>query len=176
MTAQPPGGKRRGTPWGRYALATVLLTATYALVLGSFAPPDLLLGAALSAALLFFCRDFVFGGRETGGLAGRILAFVPFVAVALWDILRGTWTVSLVTLHVRELTTSGVVAVPVGERTDAGIAVSALVSTLSPGTFLVDVDRERGVMLIHTIDASDPESVRQDHQRFYERYQRKVFP
>ena len=163
---------------GRYVLATALLTLTYALVLGSFAPSDLLLGAALSAALLFVFRSFVFGhpDHEAGSLPRRMAAFVPFVLVAIWDILRGTWEVSLVTLHVRELTTSGVVSVPVGERTETGVAVSALVSTLSPGTFLIDVDQERGTMLIHTIDASDPDAVRRAHQNFYERYQKRVFP
>jgi multicomponent K+:H+ antiporter subunit E/multicomponent Na+:H+ antiporter subunit E len=46
----------------------------------------------------------------------------------------------------------------------------------SPGEFLVDVDWIERVMLIHVLDASDPEEVRRDHQRFYVRFQRAVFP
>lgn len=163
---------------GRYVLVTALLTLTYALVLASFAPADLLLGAVLSGALLFLSRRFVFSRdrEEKGGLPGRLAAFVPFVAVTLWDILRGTWEVSLVTLHIRRLTNTGLVVVPIGDRTPTGVAVSALATTLSPGTFLVDVDEERGVMLIHSIDAADPDKVRRAHQEFYERHQRKVFP
>jgi multisubunit Na+/H+ antiporter MnhE subunit len=31
-------------------------------------------------------------------------------------------------------------------------------------------------MLIHVIDASDPDAFRKDREDFYRRYQRKVFP
>jgi len=66
--------------------------------------------------------------------------------------------------------------VPIGERTTSGVAVSALTTTMSPGEVLVDIDWERGVMLIHVLDARDPDAVRARHLRFYERYQRRVFP
>jgi multicomponent Na+:H+ antiporter subunit E len=169
---------------GRYLLAVVLLTLTYAFVLASFDPWDLLLGGALSAALLFMFRNnSMFEDPATGqdrvrrpGLLGRVAAFGPFAVATVWAIIEGTWEVTLVTLHLRRLECPGVVAVPIGERTPTGVAVSALVTTLSPGTFLVDVDEARGVMLIHTIDAGDPDTVREAHQQFYRRYQRNVFP
>lgn len=162
----------------RYATALAFLTLTYALVLGSFHPLDLLFGASLSAALILVFRGFVYAAEpdSTPALPGRIAAFVPFALAVLRDIVVGTWEVTLVTLHIRPLTHPGIVAVPIGERTDTGVAVSALCTMLSPGAFLVDVDRERGVMLIHSIDAGDPEAVREEHERFYRRYQRKVFP
>ncbi len=162
----------------RYLLAATLLTLTYALVLASFDPWDLLLGAALSSGLLLVFRGFVFGNDPTlrSGLLRRLVAFVPFAAATVWDIIIGTWEVTLVTLHLRRLVSPGVVAVPIGERTATGVAVSALVTTLSPGTFLVDVDEKRKVMLIHSINAGDPDAVRKHHQDFYRRYQRKVFP
>jgi multicomponent Na+:H+ antiporter subunit E len=52
----------------------------------------------------------------------------------------------------------------------------ALVTGLTPGTFFVDVDRERGVVLIHVIDAGAPEEFRQKQRDFYRRYQSGVFP
>jgi multisubunit Na+/H+ antiporter MnhE subunit len=51
-----------------------------------------------------------------------------------------------------------------------------LVSALSPGTFLVDVDEEDRTMLVHVLDASDPDAVRAEFEAFYRRYQRRVFP
>jgi multicomponent K+:H+ antiporter subunit E/multicomponent Na+:H+ antiporter subunit E len=41
---------------------------------------------------------------------------------------------------------------------------------------LVDVDWVRRDLVVHVIDASDPDGVRQRLQRFYDRYQRRVFP
>ena len=168
----------------RYVAAVVVLTLVYALALASFHPWDLLFGAGLSAALLLASRRFVFGADGTaprpGGrgltLHGRVVAFVPFAAVVFREILVGTWEVTLVTLHLRPLVRPGIVAVPVGERTPTGVAVWAVVTGLPPGSFFADVDRERGVVLIHVLDARDPEAFRRQQEDFYRRYQSKVFP
>lgn len=166
----------------RYAFAVVALTLVYALALASFHPWDLLIGAVLSSILLFSFRRIVFGtdhGSEAArkrSLLRRALAFVPFCLVVLRDILAGTWEVVLVVLHLRPLASPGIVAVPVGERTPTGVAVWAVVTGLPPGSFFVDVDRERGVALIHVLDARNPEAFREEQEDFYRRYQSKVFP
>lgn len=162
----------------RAAFSLVLLTLVYALVLASFHPWDLALGAVLSGVLLFAFRGYIFGGKPAPlpGLLGRMLAFWPFVFAVLRDTIVGTWQVTQVTLHLKPLQKPGVVAVPIGERTPVGVAVSALVTTISPGAVLIDVDWGKGVMLIHTIDAADPEEVRRAHEQFYQIYQRRVFP
>ena len=168
----------------RYVALVVVLTLVYALALASFHPWDLLFGAGLSAALLLASRRFVFGTDSTaprpGGreftLLGRVVAFVPFAAVVFREILVGTWEVTLVTLHLRALVRPGIVAVPIGDRTPTGVAVWAVVTGLPPGSFFADVDRERGVVLIHVLDARDPEAFREQQANFYRRYQSKVFP
>jgi multisubunit Na+/H+ antiporter MnhE subunit len=168
----------------RYVAAVVVLTIVYALALASFHPWDLLVGAGLSAALLFASRRFVFGADGTAPrpdgqrltLLGRVVAFVPFAAVVFRNILVGNWEVTLVTLHLRPLVRPGIVAVPIDARTPAGVAVWAVITGLPPGSFFVDVDRERGVVLIHVLDARDPEAYRDEQNVFYRRYQSKVFP
>jgi multicomponent Na+:H+ antiporter subunit E len=162
----------------RYVAAVALLTLVYALALATFSPLDLLIGALLSATLVYFSRGFVFG-EDTGPdrpLLGRIVAFVPFSLAVFWEILVGTWEVTLVTLHLRPLKEPGIVAVPIGERTPSGIAVWAVVTGLPPGSFFVDVDRERRIALIHVIDSGDAEALRRKEEDFYRRYQSKVFP
>jgi len=84
--------------------------------------------------------------------------------------------VALVVLGRRPLDCPGIVAIPIEERTPIGVAVAALAFTLSPGDVLIDVDEEEQVMLIHVLDASDPEAVRARHRNFYERWQRRAFP
>lgn len=162
----------------RYVAAVALLTLVYALALASFDPLDLIFGAGLSAVLVFASRRFVFGEEPGSGpsLPRRALAFVPFSFAVLREILAGTWEVTLITLHLRSLEEPGIVAVPIGERTPSGVSAWAVVTGLPPGSFFVDVDRERGVALIHVIDARDPEAFRREQAEFYERYQSKVFP
>jgi multisubunit Na+/H+ antiporter MnhE subunit len=90
--------------------------------------------------------------------------------------LRGSWQMGLVVVGIRPLVAPGVVAVPIGDRTPTGVAVSGIATTLSPGTMLVDVDWAARTMLIHAMDASDPARVIAAHQHFYDRWQRHVFP
>jgi len=158
------------------ALAT--LTGVYLLTLASLDPLDALAGAAVAAAALALTRRLTLVGSGAGGVAllGRLLRFLPFAAIVLRDVVAGTWTVAAVVLGVRELSRPGIVAVPVGERTETGIVATAIAITLSPGEVFVDLDRERGVMLFHVLDARDPDAVRRRYEHFYQRYQRSVFP
>lgn len=155
----------------------VVLTLVYALTLASFHPWDLAIGAGVSTLFVFFTRRFVFHNDPAAtNFFARFVWFWPFAAATVWDIVRGTWEVTLVTLGIRPLVSPGIVRIPIGDRTPTGVAVSGMATTLSPGTFLVDVDWEEGVWLVHAIDAADPDGVRREHQEFYERWQRKVFP
>jgi len=159
----------------------VLLTLVYAMVLASFKPLDLLLGAVVSSALVFGLSRFLFpergwSGSVRGGFLRRLAAFPVYAGAVIWDITQGTLTVALYSVGVRKLGSPGIVAVPIGERTPVGVAVSTLATTLSPGTFLVEVNWERGVMLIHSIEAEDPDAVRESLEHMYQKYQKKVFP
>jgi multicomponent Na+:H+ antiporter subunit E len=154
------------------------LGVIFALTLASVDPVDLvvgcLLGGMLAAALGNRLR--LGPGGHIPPIGTRAVWFLPFAWAVLRDVLEGTWDVTLRVLGIRRLEQPGLVRVPIGERSERGVAVSSLATTLSPGTVLIDVDWERRDMLVHVIDASDPDAVRAELQRFYERHQRRVFP
>lgn len=156
----------------------VALGAVYALTLASADPVDLLMGTALGAGLVVGLGRRLPGTFDapTLPLVQRAPWFGVFVGAVLADIVKGTWDVALRVLHLRAVERPGIVRVPIGPRSDRGVAISALATTLSPGSVLVDVDWARRDLLVHVIDASDPDAVRRRHQHFYERYQRRVFP
>jgi multicomponent K+:H+ antiporter subunit E/multicomponent Na+:H+ antiporter subunit E len=156
----------------------VFLTAVYLLMLASVELWDLAQGVLIATVLLVAFRSFMFGGRPAPlpNLLRRLFALIPFTLAVLRDIWVRTWNVVLVVLRLRPLQCPGIVTVPIGERTPNGVAVSALATTLSPGSFLVDVDWERRVMLLHVIDASDPDVVREEQRALYQDYQRHVAP
>lgn len=162
----------------RFALALLLLVGIYALTLASLDPLDLLTGAVLGAALLFALRTDLWtgGGPSPAAYVRRVLAFPRFAAAVLWEVLLGTWRVSATVVGRRPLDKPGLVTIPIGERTPTGVAASGLALTLAPGECLVDVDWEERVMLIHVLDAGDPEAVRHHLADFYEKHQRAVFP
>lgn len=155
-----------------------MLGLIYALTLASTDPLDLVTGTLLGAVLIAVLGrrlPLPFDPPEPPALQ-RLVWFPVFAAAVLWDVVTGTWDVALRVVGLRRLERPGLIRVPIGDRTDRGVAVSALATTLSPGSVLVDVDWERRDLLVHVIDAADPDEVRRQLQHFYDRYQRRVFP
>jgi multisubunit Na+/H+ antiporter MnhE subunit len=156
----------------------LLLTTVYLLVLASSDWRDAVIGVLLSFMVLAVTASF----RKTGDVAPRpmgirrIVRFFPFAVAVLADVVKGSFSVSLYVLGFRSTDAAGIVRVPYLDRTPQGIVVSGLVMTLSPGTVLVDLDDEQREMIVHAIDASDPEGVISGLQEFYQRHQRQVFP
>jgi multicomponent K+:H+ antiporter subunit E/multicomponent Na+:H+ antiporter subunit E len=98
------------------------------------------------------------------------------VGAVLVDVVRGTWSMGRIMLGPRPGERQGEVEVALGERTDGGARVSALLASMSPGSLLLGIDWERRVMRFHLADASRAERFREDMERFYRERQRAVFP
>lgn len=168
----------------RYAATVAVLTLVYALALASFHPWDLILGAILSSVFLSIFKWFetwdadnsAAQQRPGGSPLERFGAFFLFVAVVSWEILSGGWRVFLVTVGLKRPQSPGIVVIPLGERSRRGASVSAFLAAFTPGTLLVEVDEQNWRMLIHAVDAADPEAVRESQEKLYQRYQKKVFP
>ncbi|MGH2562429.1 MAG: Na+/H+ antiporter subunit E [Thermomicrobiales bacterium] len=166
------------------------LAVIYALTLASFDPWDLAIGAVLGAGVMavfwrFPLTEAAGGRRQAASDANSsavrrppsaVLWFWPFVAVMVWEVVKGTWQVALVVLGRRPSDRAGFIAIPIGERTPLGVAVFGIATTLSPGSVLVDVDWSEGTMLYHVLDASDPDAIRAQFAWLYERWQRRVVP
>lgn len=159
-------------------IAWVLLVVTWALVLDSWDPADLLVGGVLAVVVLAVVR-LSSGPRTTDpgpSLGTQAVAFLPLIGAAVRDITVGTWRVTLIVLGVRQLTKPGIVAVPFGDRSPRGVAVSSFFITLAPGETLVGIDEERREMFVHVVDGRDPDAIRAQFEHFYQRHQRKVWP
>ncbi|MBE2321037.1 Na+/H+ antiporter subunit E [Solirubrobacter sp. CPCC 204708] len=162
----------------RGVAAAAGLGLLYVLTLASTDPVDLVMGTVVGGALLLALGNRLRPARtsDVGTITSRIAWFPVLIGAILFDVLVGTWDVALRVLHLRPVDRPGIIRVPIGARSERGIAVSALATTLSPGSVFVEVDHERGDLLLHLIDASDPDASRARLQRFYDRYQRRVFP
>lgn len=162
----------------RLLLSIFGLTVIYSMILLSVHPWDLVIGAVLATGTVVLFRRHLFGSspEHLDGFGQRALALLRFAWYLYIDVIEGLRSVLAIVLGLRPLPRSGIVAIPIGERTASGVAVTAWATGLSPGTVVIDVDWERRVMFIHFIDASEPEKMRRKMQTFYERYQRPVFP
>ena len=173
------------------ALAVVVLLAVWLLTLGSLAWGDVLVGLLLAVLLELgwrrrAARGGTIGSDDPGAAAGAgverpplhraLLATPALVWAVLVEITRGTVEVAKYSLGIREVEHDGIVEIRLEGISEEGVAAWAFISTISPGELVLDVDEERGLLVIHALDASDPEAIRARHHDFYERYQRKVIP
>lgn len=165
-------------------IAVVVLLAVYLLTLGSLAWGDVAIGLVLAIAMELGWRRRVLRGGVVADpttppgvpLPVALLHLPVLVFAVLVEITRGTWEVAKFSLGIREPVDEGIVEIELEGISEEGTAAWAFISTISPGELVLDVDEERGVLVIHALDASDPDAIRARHHDFYERYQRKVVP
>lgn len=162
----------------RLVLSVFMLTAIYCLALASASAWDVAAGAVLSLVIVGAFRPFMFPGVAIGfgDVVSRALHLPLLMIVTAADIIRGTVAISKVVLSRDPSRNSGFIVLPAGERTPSGLTINTLLNTLSPGTVLVDVNRQAETWTIHAIDIDDAEAVRDDIAGFYDRYQRSVWP
>jgi multisubunit Na+/H+ antiporter MnhE subunit len=152
------------------ALRAAGLAAIYLLVLTSVEPFDLLLGLALGVSIAVAVRRpaaFAREGRLSAGPVGLAGAFLGTGR----DMVVGSWRVVRFCLG-GDAAAPGFVEVPRGERTRGDLALWGLLTGEAPDEVPVEIDEERGMLLVHLVDASDPDAVRERHRAAYERMRR----
>jgi multisubunit Na+/H+ antiporter MnhE subunit len=140
----------------------------FCLVLGDFSWQNLLVGSGIVAPLMYIFRHQIIPSPlPPMRQAFHVLIYAPvLVYFLIIDILRGTWQVTMITLGLHKLRRPGIVRVSFEGYTPYAVGPIGFFVTLSPGSFLVDVEWEERVMLIHVLDASDPEVIRRDAARY----------
>ncbi|MCT2582151.1 Na+/H+ antiporter subunit E [Actinophytocola gossypii] len=157
-------------------LRVVVLTAIYLLVLTSLRPGDVLTGLVLATVLVVVARRLRPAEAAASGPLLRRLAGVPaLVGGTLVDLVRGTWDTA-VCLCGRGPVHGGLVEVPIRPCARAGAAAWGVRVGFVPDTVVVEIDEQAGRMLLHVLDARDPEAVVAAQHDLYERRQRRVFP
>jgi len=142
------------------------LAAIYVLVLTSVDPWDVALGVVIGLAVSVGKRPRTRPAEDAltsgpSGVAGAVLATGREMVVGSWRVVR---------FCLRPASASpGFVEVPRGDRTRRDLALWGLLTGEAPDEVPVDVDEERGVLLVHLVDASDAEAVRERHRLAHER-------
>ncbi|MFI7679255.1 Na+/H+ antiporter subunit E [Actinophytocola sp. NPDC049390] len=157
-------------------LRVVVLTAVYLLVLTSLHPGDVLTGVVVATLLVAAGRRISPLGPPPPAPLLRRLAGVPaLVGGTLVDLARGTWQTAACLIG-RGLADGGLVEVPIPRTGPTSAAAWGIRVGFVPDTVVVDLDEERGRMLLHVLDARDPEAVVAEQLDSYQRRQRPVFP
>jgi multisubunit Na+/H+ antiporter MnhE subunit len=147
------------------------LTLIYLLVLTSVRPGDLLVGAALSLAVAYALRVPESGAAHLP-IRSRLPAALGVAGATIAEVVRGSWQVSRFCLG--RPASPGLVEIPREDRSPAAVALWGVLTGEAPDEVVVDVDEERGTLLVHVLDAGDPDGIRARHSRDRVRQRRVV--
>ena len=101
---------------------------------------------------------------------------VEFILVVLWDIVVANVSVAKIILFKRNKDMRPTwITVPLDLRSPEAITVLAGTITMTPGTVSADVAADDSSLLVHCLDATDPDAVRDDIKQRYERRLREIF-
>jgi multicomponent K+:H+ antiporter subunit E len=107
---------------------------------------------------------------------GNPIKFALYVLVVIWDILVANVQVAIIVLFKRNAAMQPAwVPVPLDIRTPEAIAILAGTITLTPGTVSADLSAEGHALLVHALDAPDPDAVRDTIKHRYERRLKEIF-
>jgi multisubunit Na+/H+ antiporter MnhE subunit len=106
----------------------------------------------------------------------RVTAAVLLLVRFVWAVVVSGITTSWLIVRPGAPPVPGFVRMPFSNLDRRGAALLGCVTTLTPGTTTVDVDLERGELLLHLLDASDPDATVAEIRELFERHLQVLFP
>lgn len=99
-------------------------------------------------------------------LSGRLNVFYAalFVVQFLWALLKGALSVTIQVFDFRHQPGTAIIAVPLRYADDLVMTHVAVVSSLVPGSLVVEADRDRRVLYMHVIGVDDRAGVEKQRQ------------
>ena len=150
---------------------SVFLFLMWLVMVGSMAPPSLVMAAILAITIPWFTRSY-WPERPKVKAWGTLMLFVP---VFLWDVLVANIQVAWRIVNVWGTLTPRWLVIPLDIRNPLAITVLANVISLTPGTVSAEVGPDRETLLVHALDAPDEQEAIDFIKRRYEAPIREIF-
>jgi multicomponent Na+:H+ antiporter subunit E len=149
--------RRAGTPprTGRrrdQLIALGWLVLVWNLLWGNFSPANLLAGLVVGGAVLVFfpLPPVSFGGRL------RPRALLRLAGGFVVELVSASIHVAAIAVRPGFRPRGAIIGVRLRVRTDLNLALTAELLSLVPGTLIVEVDRDAGVLYVHVLDVRSP--------------------
>lgn len=155
-----------------HPLLTLLLVGIWQMLVNEVSAGSLLLGLLLGIAIPILTSAY-WPNRPK---LRRPLKFVAYAMVVLWDICIANLVVARLILFRRNASLrSAWVVIPLDLRSPEAITVLAGTITMTPGTVSSDVSACGRALLVHCLDAPDPDAVRDEIKSRYESRLKEIF-
>ncbi|PKO33606.1 MAG: Na+/H+ antiporter subunit E [Betaproteobacteria bacterium HGW-Betaproteobacteria-7] len=174
MSPHPPKDERSLVQrWVPHPLLTVTLTLIWLLLANGLSIGGLLVGVVLGLSIPRITASF-WPDRPHIQNYGKAFAYVLLV---IYDIIVANIQVAMIILFrpLKSLNTCWV-CVPLDLTNPEAITVFAGTITMTPGTVSCDLSADGRALLVHCLDAADPEAAVSDMKTRYEARLKEIFP
>lgn len=155
-----------------HPLLTLLLTLTWLLLVNGWSLNSLVFGLGLGVLIPFVTQPY-WPNRPR---LRRPLKVVEYMLVVLADIVMANVIVARIVLFKPNAERRpNWITVPLDLKTPEAITMLAGTITMTPGTLSADVSDEGHALLVHCLDAPDPDAVRDEIKQRYERRLMEIF-
>lgn len=155
-----------------HPLLTLLLTLVWCLLSNGLSAGTVVFGLILGTVVPILTAAY-WPQRPVMQRPWRML---EYIAVVVWDIFVANLQVAWIVLFKRNADMApNWVAIPLDLRTPEAIAILAGTITLTPGTVSSDLSDKGHALLVHALDAPDPDAVRDTIKQRYERRLKEIF-
>ncbi len=163
-----PAGQRR---WLAHPWLSLVIAATWMLMQGSVSVANLAWAAIMALVLPWLLHGFIGPGSRPRrlGVMGKLILTV------LWDIVVANVTVARIVLWPRSDPHPAWIRLRHSLEDPRAVMLLATIITTTPGTVSCVVDEDRREILVHALDAHDPEAVAADILQRYERPLKEIF-
>ncbi|MEL4358898.1 MULTISPECIES: Na+/H+ antiporter subunit E [unclassified Luteococcus] len=137
------------------------LTAVWLMLMGQFTWANLVFGLVVAAAILWtFPMPPIISTIRV-----RPVALLVLVGRFLADLLRASGYVAWLALRPRPISAGSLVDVRLRLDDDLRRTLVAELTSLVPGTVVIDLDQGTGVLTLHVLDVTDPELLAAERDR-----------
>lgn len=106
----------------------------------------------------------------------RPFRLVAYAVLVLWDVIVANFQVARIVLFMpRDRIQSAWVTIPLDLTSPEAISLLAGTITMTPGTLTADMSACGRALLVHSLHAPDPDSVRDDIKARYESRLKRIF-
>lgn len=155
-----------------HPLLTVIMTLVWIMLQNSVSAGMVVFGIILGIIIPRLTAAW-WPDRPTGFRAGKMLSYALLV---FWDIIVANIEVAWIILtKPNSKLQPAWIEVPLDLRQPEAITLLAGTITLTPGTVSADLSSEGRSLLVHALDAPDPDAVRDEIKNRYERRLKEIF-
>jgi multicomponent Na+:H+ antiporter subunit E len=133
----------------------VVLVLLWILLWGAFTWLNLVTGIVLGILVMrvFYLPPVELSGRFNLGW------FLVFLGRFIVDLVVASVQVATLAVGRRSVRRNSIIAVQLLTRSDFIMTITAIALSLIPGSFIVEVDRDRGILYLHVIDTAGQDDV-----------------